>query len=384
MHWSDPDDLKAQVLRLWDQGGLLKSSQDGGVEFPFALRLRRPNNSAMSDEFDRVRSWIRLLEEGGRAPRGYGYEIEWAEIAHRQLGRNRVPVGAVIPTREDALKLIGKQKQAERFAELAELTLKTCPALRGWLAKKPLAALKEAEVWAKLGAHPRPGLYLRQIDIPGVDTKLIETHQTLLSELLDIALPPESIDSAAVRRFEARYGLLVKRPLVRFRVLDPRYRIGGLSDIATPAPEFAALDLPVERVFITENEINGLVFPDVSDAAVIFGLGYGLDRLGEVDWLRRKEISYWGDIDTHGFAILDRLRATFPNVRSLLMDRETLVEHRLLWVREAVPAKGPLSRLTESEGSLFDDLVQNRIGEQVRLEQERIGFGWIARALLQL
>jgi hypothetical protein len=42
---------------------------------------------------------------------------------------------------------------------------------------------------------------------------------------------------------------------------------------------------------------------------LIFGLGYGLDRLADVPWLERCEVWYWGDIDTHGVGILDRLRA---------------------------------------------------------------------------
>ena len=80
-----------------------------------------------------------------------------------------------------------------------------------------------------------------------------------------------------------------------------------------PASQLADAQSAVQRVFITENEINGLAFPEVPDAAVIFGLGYGLERLAEVRWLRGKAIYYWGDIDTHGFAILDRLRAMFPD-----------------------------------------------------------------------
>ena len=33
------------------------------------------------------------------------------------------------------------------------------------------------------------------------------------------------------------------------------------------------------------------------------------------------------DIDTHGFAILDPLRANFPQAQSFLMDRDTLPAH---------------------------------------------------------
>jgi hypothetical protein len=233
-------------------------------------------------------------------------------------------------------------------------------------------------------ATPGAGSTLRQLDIAGVDTKFIEARKPLLAELLDIVLPPEVIDvTAGQRNFEQRYGLASKPSQVRFRILDPRLSVQGLTDLAVPAREFALLDLPVERVFITENEINGLAFPNVSGSLVIFGLGYGLDRLSEVPWLHKRVVHYWGDIDTYGFHILDRLRVLFPDARSFLMDRETLRQHAPLWVREVSPYDGELTRLSSAERALYDDLRHNRLGAQIRLEQERIPYGWLQRTLYE-
>jgi hypothetical protein len=66
---------------------------------------------------------------------------------------------------------------------------------------------------------------------------------------------------------------------------------------------------------------------------------------------------------------------------SFLMDRETLYAHASSWVREAAPYAGDLARLTAAEQALYDDIRFNRLGEHVRLEQERIAFPWIERAL---
>jgi hypothetical protein len=63
------------------------------------------------------------------------------------------------------------------------------------------------------------------------------------------------------------------------------------------------------------------------------------------------------------------------------MDRDTLLAHRPLWVREDTPHAGRLVHLDQEEQSLFDDLQQDRLGEKVRREQERIGFGWVEREL---
>ena len=66
----------------------------------------------MSDRFDDVQRWVRALDDGSKARPGFGYEIEWTEINHRQLGRNRLPTGARIDTEKDALRLIGTQAEA--------------------------------------------------------------------------------------------------------------------------------------------------------------------------------------------------------------------------------------------------------------------------------
>ena len=102
---------------------------------------------------------------------------------------------------------------------------------------------------------------------------------------------------------------------------------------------------------------------------MIFGLGYAVDRLFGARWLRERERVSWGDIDTHGLAILDRLRGGFPQVRSLL-------------VPEPQPFDGALSRLTPQEQEVYLLLrEEGRRGQAVRLEQERIPYGEVLEAL---
>jgi hypothetical protein len=328
--WSTLADLRSQLERYWDSGSLLAAALRHESLFPLELRLRGPDTRACSECFDEVRQWIRELASEGL------YQIDWVEFNHRVLGRNRIPARIHVSSARDAFKLLGKTDEAERFRALCESTLEILPELSTWLSRRPLVALENADDWKSIMAvlqwfrgHLRSGLYLRQLDIPGVDTKFIEARRVLLTELLNIVLPAEALGTTAVgpQDFEQRFGLVSKRLQIRFRILDRRFSIQGLTDLAVPANEFAALDLPVERVFITENEINGLAFPSVPASLVIFGLGYGLERLAEVWWLRQRTLHYWGDLDTYGFHILDRLRSNFPTARSLLMDRATLLEH---------------------------------------------------------
>jgi hypothetical protein len=395
MSWTTPDDVSARLLRAWDRGKILAAPLTGDELFPMTLSLRRPSARALSDRFDEVRGWIRLLEDGSKSKQGAGYEIHWAEINSRALGPNRVPEAIVIPTEADALELIGKRRQAARFRSLHETTMRALPQLAAWAQRRPMKLLEHEASWERVlavlcwfVAHPRPGLYLRQVDIAGVDTKFIESNRGLFTELLDEILPADAIvadaASASAQRFEQRYGLRSKPQLVRFRILDARRHLHGLSDLSIPLEQLAELEAPAQRIFIAENDINGLAFPPVADGLVIFGLGYGVERLSEIPWLRDRSIYYWGDLDTHGFAILDRLRRSLGDVRSLLMDRETLLLHRSLWVTEHEQHRRPLTRLTEPERALFEELVNDSLGVRVRLEQERIAFGKLVAALQAL
>ncbi len=388
-NWTIPADLRARVLREWERGRLLTASLSGEALYPWRLALKGPSSSELADRFEAVRQWIRELSESAKTGGKTGYRLEFQEINHRQLGRNQVPVAAWLDGEADALALIGKRREAARFQELAGSIAEAFPALQDWLIKRPLRVLEHGEDWPRLlgvlgwiAAHPRADVYLRQIDVPNVHSKFIERHRALLAELLELILPADAIDATAsggVAGFERRYGFRAKPALVRFRLLNGE--LHGLTDLTVPADEFARLSLPARRVFMTENEINFLAFPRLPDSLVIFGAGYGFDPLAKASWLADRDIYYWGDIDTHGFAILDQLRSHLPRVRSLMMDRPTLMAHQPLWGQEDARSQRELRRLHPDEASLYDDLRLDRIAPALRLEQERIGYAWLQAAL---
>jgi hypothetical protein len=391
--WSTPADLREQVQRLWDKGALLAAlarsaaPTDNERLFPMRLTLKAPSATELQDHFEDARSWARQLEAMTHV------RIERREFRHRVLGSNTLPATVWIDELPRAVALIGKQKELRTFAAVLEVTRMRQPDLRAWLARRPLQAVVLADVWpqlldviAWLRTHPRPGIYLRQIDVPGVHSKFIEAHRTVLSELLDLALPADAIDVAAtgVGGFARRYGFIDKPERIRFRILDPACNpIPGatMPDITLDADSFARIQLAVKQVFITENETNFLALPPLANSIAIFGAGYGFEVLGRARWLNRCRLHYWGDIDTHGFAILDALRSRFSTVESLLMDRQTLLACRALWGSEDTPVQRDLPRLNKDEQALYDDLRDNRIQPHLRLEQERIDYPQVLAAL---
>ncbi len=368
------------MQKLWERGDLLASLVTGEALFPRRLTAQGPTSAEMAERFDEVRAWIGELRAMPHC------RVEMREFRHRLFGANAVPGEVWIDSLDDALALVGKRREASRFGGLLEATRACQPELLAWLAKRPLRALELAEEWPRLldivawlQAHPRPGVYLRQVDIPGVHSKFIEGQRGVLGELLDLALPPRrSIPSAAgVGQFARRYGFRDKPQRIRFRILDRRHALlagDPEQDLTLDARSFARIDPQVERVFITENEINFLAFPAVPHSLILFGAGYGFEMLREAAWLSRCRIHYWGDIDTHGFAILDQLRAHFAHVESFLMDRATAAGFRHAVGRGGRQTLRDLPRLNAlEEGALYDDLRDNRLRRNLRLEQERIG-----------
>ena len=385
--WTTVNEFRGELLRLWARGELLRPLVTEETVPPRRLGFKGPGSAELALRFDEVRSWMAGL---AAVPH---LRIETREVRHRLLGAQQLPQSVWVDTLDDALALIGKRSEAERFSKRVALTRAQEPALLAWMAQRPNQVLDLAEVWPQLLAvvawlrrHPCPGIYLRQVDLQGIHSKFIEAHRGVLSELLDLALPPEAInqDRSGVGQFAARYGFLDKPIRIRFRVLAPGIAVvkgAARPDVTLDSDSFARLDLPVRKVFITENETNFLAFPPMADAMVVFGAGYGWDALAQATWLARCDLHYWGDIDTHGFAILDQLRSRFGHVSSFLMDRATLMAHEDLWGVEADQVIRDLPGLTPFEGALFDELRDNRIRVGLRLEQERVGFPWVVAAL---
>lgn len=387
MSWTTATTLTAQLRRLWQRGELLRPLVTGESRFPLRLTLKGPSSAELANRFDEVRGWIAALAAIPRA------RIEWRAVEHRVLGAQRVPDSVWIDSPGDAAALLGTRRELAAFETVLARTRSAEPRLLSWLAARPLRSVELADDWDRLLAvvawresHPAPGLYLRQVDLPGIDSKFIDTHRGVLAELLDRVLDATQIDPACgvARDFATRYGFREKPRRIRFRVLDPRLpTLAGLDrpDLTLDVASFARLELPATRVIVTENEINFLALPDLDGAIAVFGQGYGWESHAQARWLEHCTLEYWGDIDTHGFAILDGLRSHFPHARSLLMDEATLRAHEAAWGEETAPTQRELPRLIPAERQVYDLLRFDRIRPRLRLEQERIRFGWVERAL---
>lgn len=373
--WTTPADVVRKLRRRWDRGEFLTAYAAGVPWEPLSVGLRGPSARDLASRFADVQAWVRTWQDAPRRLR-----VDMATVGGRVIGANEIPSRAWIDTYEQLWLVLGVRSEVRDFDALLDTTKRRAPRLAEWMVTKPLEALRFAKVWSALvdtvlwiESHEDSEMYLRQVDVPGVDTKFIEGHRKILAALLDQQLPAERVDTTRpASDFAGRYRFRSKPGYVRFRRLGAR---SGFTELTVRIDELAAMPPEAKTVFVVENEVTYLAFPDVADAMVIHGGGYALSQLEPLRWLADRELVYWGDIDTHGFVILDRLRRAFGHARSMLMDRATLLAHEGQWVREPSPTDVPLELLRPDEAALYTDLVEDSLGSAVRLEQERVSYG---------
>ena len=375
-----PDDVQKALRRRFASRHRqwLEASADppAASAWPLEIALGVPTENQALKQLEDLRAWIAAWQSW----RGAG-TLCWGERRWRKLGAQPVPEKLRLADPGAVARWIGEAERWERASRRYRELLGRWPRLGRRLPRyfAVLADYSEADyrrlldTLAWIDQHPACGLYPRQLPVSGLDSKWFERRKGLLADLIGAARGA----APGAGEVYARCGLKAPPPLIRLRLLDERLRqkVGGLGDLSAPWPQLAALDLPVRTVFIVENLQTGLAFHDLPGSLVIMQLGYGVDVLARLPWVASARCLYWGDLDTHGFAILNRARSHLPELQSVLMDEATLHGHRRLWGQEQEPhAAQTLPLLTDPERAVYRGIKSHTWGQNVRLEQERIAW----------
>lgn len=349
----------------------LRAVVTGENLFPMRIRFGRPSPS---DDFSKLKDEIEALANGN-----FGYVIEFEERNTRMWGPQRLPSQVRFDTEEQFVKALAKQREVALFKQNVAVTKAWHPAIEAWLASHIRWVLEYESDWTDIlvvGDYflsiPRPGLYIRQLPIP-VHTKFIQEHTEVLTSLLMTVLPESSKDPNG-QGFEEKFGLKPVEHTIRFRALDPKLMTRfNLTDerMGLPRDRLCALPAKGLRIIITENLMNLECLPGLPNALGIFGQGRAAELLARVDWLSQCDVVYWGDIDEHGLQILARLRSSYPNIRSAMMDIQTLTDLRSLCGKGEKAGETP-KNLTPEERAAYDLVAAN----DLRLEQEKIPLGY--------
>lgn len=375
--WTDTAGLRAACLKSWERGELLRELLQPSGAYPRRRTLKSPAAGDLRQRFAEARDWARELHAGAKH-----YRLETRSIGHQSIGANDVPHAACFDSVEDEITFTGKSRESAAFLKFAAELEAAEPGFHPWVLAKPfqlLALGDDAFVVAKvarwLAENPQPGIYVRQLALAGVHTKFVEKHVRTIDEMAAVLTGVQTPRSSSMKSFRTRHGFTTEPDKVRMRALAAILNApGGAEDVEIPAEAFEKLALAVKSVIVTENKTNFLALPLMPDTLVVFGGGYGFSGLGAAGWVRDCDVVYWGDLDTHGFAILNQLRSHHSHVRSVLMDKETLMDHRAFWGVETSPSKGTLVHLDAAEAQLVGELASGVHGERIRLEQEQVNW----------
>ena len=320
----------------------------GSQRVPVRLRLMTPDAVAAFVGGDTARDWRRLQDRAVSIRQRLGSEsnnIAATRDADAEVSSDGDSLAAAI------------RSQSKRILSLSDAAFVTVIDVVDWLCTHPLGSL-------------RP----RQLPIRGVDSKWFETYRSLVTALLG------GIGHADV------VTVLDAEPRLRLRILDGTLTAAAdsaatgdrasnsapavyLDDVTAPISQFGRLPISPRLVFVFENLESVLAMPDWPGAVAVHGSGYAVDGVARLDWIAGARVIYWGDLDSHGFAILNRLRSHLPEVESVLMDEATLLAHQDLWVPEPKPSIGTFAHLSGTEARALERI---RAEGGVRLEQERI------------
>jgi hypothetical protein len=270
------DELRKKASNLYP--AVLRSTCTGEAFFPKTI----PADKQPDADLAMLHRQLAPLVAASKERVGFGYTIRYERRKTRLHGIQDLPGAFVFETQADYLLFLEKMNEFNQFERDATSIAQQFPTLAGWLTAHPLRVVEYAGRWDDLLAvchwfttEWTPNrYYLRELTAP-VHTKFVEQHKAVLSQLLDVLLE-ERVNTSA-NSFEHRFSLRYDEPLVRVRLLDAA--LPGFRDVSLPVSEFRAAHFPARRVFILENKMNFLAFPEVPEAAAIWGGGFQVGNL---------------------------------------------------------------------------------------------------------
>lgn len=377
----DVKEIEKKALKLYSSGEIFISFMQNKSLFPHTIKLKKPTQKILLDNLGNILGEMNKLKN-------LGLSLEYKEFDFKRMGLQNLPVSLIFMSEEEFLKYLKKSVEFELYKMAYTKSVKMFESLRELFLDKPNLLLQNLviidellEVCSFLQKNPKPNLYIRELSIRGIDTKFIQKNRAVIDMFLQTILDDNSYDKSLERLsengFEKKYGFKFEEPLIRFRILDKSLYICGLSDMSLPLSEFKKLQIESKNIFIVENKITTLSFPNIPSSIVIFGKGYGVSILKNVSWMGDKNIFYWGDIDMDGFAILSQVKGYFPKTKSLMMNREVLETFKGMAISSTQKSYKNLEFLNDEERLLYERLHKDFYKENFRLEQEKIPFEYI-------
>jgi hypothetical protein len=313
------------------------------------------------------RHWLRIRDRPG---------VTLTESARRVHGTQQaIPTHLYVASIDAAAQIAGREwiariargrtraaALAERFTPPPDLP-RILRTIADWT-DADFTLLCEAAAWFR--DNDAAGLTPRQVPVPGMHAKWLNTRQHLVAALAGIEALPLAPPHP---------------PRVHLTYLDPQHRAAGRRHHdCVSIGDHVRLPYAPQVVIISENKDTAVAFPPVAGGVCVEGEGFGGATAAALPWLvSARLLVYWGDIDAAGFEILDGFRADGVPAVSMLMDPATYDRYERFGTsldRRGNPL-GPGTRrdlpyLDTAERSVYHALTDPAWKRFRRIEQERI------------
>jgi len=374
-----PAELQRRLCRQWHAAALREARLlNANDAWPLVVSIGRPSARRLQSDIDSVK---RHIETWRRVRVG---EVVWENVPYRATADPvSVPVAWKLSKPSEWVAACGDRVVRQEFDALATLVEQTAAMFHALLIRrrslwrdKPLAEVVQATRLAgALAPGAARGRSLRMLSVEGIDTKFFERHAHLVASLLDVRFNGEVSEiglEAFLDAYAERDHWLLLLDLDGSLLPFAKQRVRSSELHQTPPP--------CERLLIVENEHSQHQLPAVPGAVAVLGAGRDLGWASG-DWLRRKRVAYWGDIDTWGLHLLAKARQAIAGLDALLMSAEVYDEHHASAVREDEPAIDvSLDGLSPAEVALYERLLRSPRG---RLEQEFLPVGLVEETILR-
>lgn len=381
-----PDEIRDRTRRLeWLNQINFRGRISGHRPFPIDFSLVPPTGPQASTDLPRFRAFVDAWRDF-EMPQTVRYQA--ADL--RGIGKVEIPVRVVISDvdtmicllseaeRRDAEKALSRVRRVIAVDDRAkDAVIRALPRLLS-LSEYELDDL--CQVLPQLHRGIGYGKYLRAIPLRGVGTKFIEDNEVLLEMLLGSLHIPSPGDVGGLDSWLSVIPKPTGSILVRPLCAKTRAKMLGVSAVWVSGQDLLNAALPGNRVLVVENEQAAFAVPELEDTICIGGAGKQLNWLS-AEWAQQMRCGYWGDIDSHGYHMLELARRCIPTVESILMDIATIEAHKSLFSREAESFSGELGGWLTPQEQVALNLVRQRPPAANRLEQEKLHSEWVLRRL---
>ena len=372
-----PKTLAAKLSKDWKRGDVRERRLLNPEAWPVILRIGEPSAEQFTHHNTEVQLHINAWREVEIG------QVIWQNIKYRSADTPvSIPVKWQLQRPSEWIAATEDPKVRDEYARLALLMRDLDPLFHSLIIRQRQLQLStpdsEIILASRVALDLRPGYArgrpLRMLSLHGIDSKFLERNQNLMCRMLNLRFQ-HKVSAMGLETFldaynESEHWLLIvplAEGVLPFRQLRLR------------SSELLATSLPSSNILLVENEKSLHQLPQVEDCIAILGSGFDLKWL-QAQWLREKQIAYWGDIDSWGLAMLATARHHQPHLQSLLMKAEIFetYQDRSAVIEPQCYGPSPPEELTDDENKLYLQLLQC---ERNRLEQEFIPPSHVHRAV---